>query len=173
MFVRRVLVLAVVVPLFLAGCAGEDPEPKMPDPTSSAPAPVPTESETPEVESAEDFIRRWAVVETEMEKSGDTKIYRKLSRGCKACTGLAETIEKFYGAGGFVQWDGWKIRSIDRQQDPEKNAYVVRVASTPTRYRESARGPLKKLDGGLSTHLLRLNRSGESWLVVDKAELPE
>ena len=61
MHVRRALALAVVGPLLLAGCTGDpEPTPKIPDPTSSSPTPSPTDSETPEAESAEEFIRRWA-----------------------------------------------------------------------------------------------------------------
>ncbi len=61
MHVRRALALAVVGPLLLAGCTGDpEPTPNIPDPTPSSSSPTATESETPEAESAEDFIRRWS-----------------------------------------------------------------------------------------------------------------
>ena len=104
---RRALALTLAVPLLLAGCSDDpEPEPKIPETTSSSPTPTPTETETAEAESPEDFIRRWAVVEAEMENTGRTAEYRKMSSECPACSELADLIEKYYEAGGFVEWDG-------------------------------------------------------------------
>ena len=67
MHVRRALALTFVVPLVLAGCSDEpEPTPQMPEPTTSSPTPTATESETPEAESAEEFIRRWQAAADEM-----------------------------------------------------------------------------------------------------------
>src|SRR5687767_1034537 len=97
MHVRRALALALAVPALLAGCSDEpEPTPKIPEPTSSSPTPTPTESETAEAESPEDFIRRWADVEAQMENTGDTAAYRELSNKCQACTELADLVEKYY-----------------------------------------------------------------------------
>ncbi|CUR57304.1 conserved hypothetical protein [metagenome] len=172
MHVRRLLALSLAVPLLLAGCSDEEkPTPKMPDSTSSSPSTEPTETETPEAESPEDFIRRWAALETDMENSGETSEYLKLSERCDSCRDLAETIEGYYRAGGSVRWGGWTIHAINAEPNSGTNAYSVDVSSAPTRYKESASGPTKRLEGGDSTHLLRLAKSGLSWVVVDKAEL--
>ena len=172
MLVRRALALALVVPLLLAGCSEDEPEPKMPDPptTSSEPAPSPTDTETPEVESAEDFIRRWAAIEAEMENTGDTAEYRKLSSECKACTDLAEIIEGWYEAGGYVRWDGWKVLGI-RPRGGSATELAVRVRSAPTEYKESATGEVKSFPGGPGAHLVVLEQRSASWVVVDKAEI--
>jgi hypothetical protein len=172
MHVRRALALTLAVPVLLAGCSDDpEPTPKIPEPTSSSPSPSPTESEEPEAESPEEFIRRWAAVEAEMENTGDTAEYLEMSRECKACTGLAKIIEGYYEAGGSVRWAGWTIRTIEQEPGVGKNAYAVSVTSAPTRYKESAKGPIKRLDGGRSTHLLRLGRSNKTWVVLEKAEL--
>lgn len=172
MHVRRALALTLAVPVLLAGCSDDpEPTPKIPEPTSSSPTPTETATEEPETESPEEFIRRWAAVEAEMENTGDTAQYLEMSQRCQACTKLADLIQGYYKAGGSVRWDGWTIRTIEEEPGAGKNAYAVSVTSAPTRYKESAAGPAKRLDGGSSTHLLRLARSGDSWIVVDKAEL--
>ncbi|RYC05854.1 hypothetical protein [Nocardioides zhouii] len=172
MHVRRALALAVVGPLLLAGCTGDpEPTPKIPDPTTSSSSPSPTDSETPEAESAEEFIRRWAAIEAEMENTGKTADYRGLSSGCKACTDLADLVEGWYAAGGFINWDGWRIQSVKPRGD-SGNEFVVKVRSSPTRYKESKSGPLKTFDGGPGAHLLVLESQGASWVVTRKAEVP-
>ena len=172
MHVRRILALVLAGPLLLAGCS--DPEPILPDPPPTSPSPTtpsPSDSETPESESAEDFIRRWAAAETQMENTGDTAEYRDLSVGCKACTDLADLVEKWYEAGGFIEWDGWDIEGVKPRGD-NGSEFVVRVTSSPTRYKESKSGPLKTFDGGPGAHLLELKQRGDSWVVTHKAEVP-
>ncbi|GAA1438758.1 hypothetical protein GCM10009641_44730 [Mycobacterium cookii] len=171
MHVRRALALTVVVPLLLAGCSDDpEPQPKMPDPPSSS-SPSPTASETVEAESAEEFIRRWADAEAQMENTGKTAEYRELSVGCKACTDLADLVEEWYSAGGFIEWGGWKIQSVNARGGSDSE-YVVRVNSSPTKYKESASGKLRTFDGGPGAHLLVLKPQGESWVVTRKAEVP-
>jgi hypothetical protein len=172
MHVRRALALTLAVPVLLAGCSDDpEPTPKIPDPTSSSPSPTEPATDEPEAESPEEFIRRWAAIEADMENTGNTTEYLQLSSACKACTGLADIIQEYYKAGGSVRWEGWTIRTIQQEPGAGKNAYAVSVTSAPTRYKESAKGPIKRLDGGRSTHLLRLRRSGNSWVVLEKAEL--
>jgi hypothetical protein len=170
MHVRRTLALSLAAPLLLAGCSDEAaPAPKMPDPPSSS-TPSPTESEEPDVESAEEFIRRWADVEAEMENTGETAEYRELSSGCKACMDLADLVERWYSAGGFIEWQGWTIQRVE-PRGGSQTEFVVRVRSSPTKYKESARGPIKTFDGGPGAHLLVLDEKGESWVVTHKAEV--
>jgi len=172
MHVRRALALTLVILLLLAGCSDEpEPTPKIPEPTTSSATPTPTASETPEAESAEDFIRRWAATEAEMENTGETAEYRQISKGCVACNDLADLIEDWYAAGGYVEWDGWRIQSI-KAMASGSDEFVVRVRSSPTTYKESARGPVKTFDGGPGAHALTLEQQGKSWLVVRKAEVP-
>ncbi len=84
MHLRRALALAVAGPLLLAGCTGDpEPTPKIPDPTTSSSTPSPTDSETPEAESAEDFIRRWTDELQKMQATGDDRGVQSLGTGLR------------------------------------------------------------------------------------------
>jgi hypothetical protein len=172
MHVRRALALTLAVPVLLAGCSDDpEPTPKMPEPTSSSPTSTEPATEEPEAESPEEFIRRWAAVEAEMENTGDTAEYLEMSRECKACTGLAEIIEGWYEAGGYVEWGGWRITRITPRGDSTE--FVVRVVSSPTKYKERAKGPVKTYPGGRGAHVLTLKPKGNSWVVTYKAMVAE
>jgi hypothetical protein len=171
MHVRRALALTLAVPVLLAGCSDDpEPTPKIPEPTSSSPSPTEPASEEPEAESPEEFIRRWAEEEARMENTGDTAEYRALSQKCRACIELADLVEQYYEAGGFVEWDGWTIRSI-RPRGTSNRAFLVRVNSSPTKYAEKAGGDAKSFPGGPGAHLITLAPDGTSWQVVDKSEV--
>jgi hypothetical protein len=174
MHVRRTLALAAATPLLLAGCTGEaEPTPKMPDPTTSSPSPSPTESETAEAESPEDFIRRWADENRKMFATGNTEPFLALGPECDDCKRIAETVERIYGAGGKVRWDGWRIRSIGPTGGSGTNSFRFVVNSAPTRYRESSAGPWKKLEGGRVIQFIKLEPADTSWHVVESRELSQ
>jgi hypothetical protein len=172
MHVRRALALAVVGPLLLAGCSGDpEPTPNIPDPTSSSPTPSPTDSETPEVESAEEFIRRWVDVNTAMQATGDVGEYVALSRRCKPCKQTAERVEAIYANGGFIETEGWLIdRVIDRTGSGDSPVLDLRITSTPTKYRESADAPTESFEGGRIVMRVRLN-DGEPWQVIQLTQV--
>lgn len=170
MHVRRALALALTVPLLLAGCSDDpEPTPKMPDPTSSTPSP--TESETPEAESAEDFIRRWQAASDEAQMSGDTEPYRSLTRGCVPCDGFASRVEQIYGAGGSIEFKGSTVLGI-RSDGPDSNGHTVRVRSSRAIIVETKGAEPTTLAGGeLRLHVF-LRKAGESWLVGHYTILP-
>src|SRR3954447_10555236 len=87
---RRILVGTLAVPLLLlSACGGND---SVADPpVSSAPASS-DPTGPPQRETAEHFIRRWAVAEKQMENTGDLGPYMLLSKGCVPCTNLAKQI---------------------------------------------------------------------------------
>lgn len=176
MHVRRALALSLVTPLLLAGCSdgGEpeaDPTPKMPE--TSSPTPSPSETETVEEESPEEFIRRWVDVSNAMYLTGDTEEFEALGPDCTDCDRISDTVKRIYSAGGKVEWDGWTIVSLKAQGRPEAHTYRYVVDSAPTRYRDSADGPWKTLEGGRSIQFIALQPFGESWQVVESKELPE
>jgi hypothetical protein len=113
MHVRRLLALALVGPLLLAGCSGDaEPTPKMPAPTASSGTPEPTESETPEAESPEDFIRRWQAAALSAQNEGDTSEYRALGPRCKPCSDFADQVDRIYDEGGSVALASLEVVSV-------------------------------------------------------------
>ena len=105
-----------------------------------------------------------------MENTGKTAHYRELSGDCEACSDLADLVERWYEAGGFIEWDGWTIQRVE-PRGGSQTEFVVYVRSSPTRYKESADGPVKTFKGGPGAHLLVLEEDGDSWVVSRKAEV--
>lgn len=171
MSVHRALAAALLVPLaLLSACTEDEPVPQMPDPTTVTPTPTDASS-TAAPETAEEFIRRWAATESDMERTGETEAYRELSSNCVACKELADLVEGYYAAGGYVKWAGWNIRSVRNYPAGGENAFAVKVTSPPTKYKESGSGEVKSFPGGPATHILTLEAAGDSWVVKEKAEL--
>ena len=133
MHVRRALALALAVPILLAGCSADpEPEPKIPEATSSAPTQTPTESETPEAESPEDFIRRWQEAADEMARTGQTATFMQLSKGCQACSAYAAQVSDVFDKGGTVAFEGSEVIAVeeDAKRPP---TFVVDVRATKLR----------------------------------------
>src|SRR3954447_10747806 len=106
--VTGILARALTVPL-LTACGGSgvsiaDP-PVSPTSTSSP-------TGTPQRETPEHFIRRWAAEDTRIQRTGDTATFREMSDGCKGCLELADLVDQIYGAGGFIHTRGWQVRDI-------------------------------------------------------------
>ena len=164
------LALAVAGALLLAGCSGDpEPTPKLPDPTPSSSSPTATESETPEAESAEEFIRRWSDELQKMQASGETEAFRKLGPNCESCIAAADRVDEVYGANGRIEWDGWKILSIEPIGKSETE-FRAEMDSAPTRIRETRRGKWQTLKGGRVTRILELQRVGDEWLMARTAQ---
>jgi len=170
MDVPRYLTGALVAPLLLvAACGGDDTSIADPPISPGSPSSSPT---TPQRESPEHFIRRWAEAEKTMENTGHVDEYLALSRGCLACRKLAIQIRGFYAAGGYVKWGGWQFISFKiNSEDDRATTYAVRNRSLPTTYKESSDGPTKRLKGGVTTELLQVSRKGQTWNLSSKAEL--
>ena len=172
MHVRRALALTAVVPLLLAGCSDDpEPQPKMPDPPPSS-SPTPTTSETVEAESAEEFIRRWVEVNTEMQNTGQVDEYSELSRPCEPCIQTAERIERIYADGGFVRTDGWIVKDVvDRSGGTGVSVLDLRIESSPTEFKERADAETESLPGGDIVMRVRLSPS-PPWSVTRLTQVP-
>lgn len=150
----------------LTGCSGDD---SVADPPVSSATSSPTQS--PQRESPEHFIRRWAEAEKRMENTGKTAEYLALSQGCGPCRKLASQVSGYYGAGGFVRWGGWRIRSIKPYPGQPKPLFAVHSVSRPTKYRRAAGSPIEHFSGGSITYVLSLKRDNQGWIVTNKSEL--
>jgi hypothetical protein len=168
--VQRLLAsLACCCALALAGCsddssssAGPDPSPSV---SSSESSPSPTE--TDDAETPEAFVRRWVDVDREMQNSGHTGEYRRLSSKCRPCLEVADQVEGYYAAGGYVKTDGWTIRSSKTSRSPGSASVTIKVTSSPTEYVESAGGKVQHLEGGEGSYILSLMTARDSWVVAD------
>lgn len=173
MHVRRSLTAVAAAPLLLGlllGCQEAEPTPKMPDPTASSASP--TETPTAEQESPEEFIRRWAAVNAEMQRTGKTEDFRLLGPDCEPCESLADRVEGIYASGGEIEWSGWTILKIRKVGHETLTTFRVEAKSAPTRYREESEGVWKELPGGRTSQQIDLTREQNSWVVTNAAELP-
>lgn len=139
--------------VLLTGCTEEAPQPKFAEQPNATPTPVEKE------ESAEEFIRRWNRADAAMQNSGSTADYRAITKKCAPCTALADQVDEFYTAGGYVATEGREIENIKRL---DSSSFLVWIKAGPTTYRESTAGPEGSYPGG--EDLLRVTvtrRSGE------------
>ena len=171
--VRQIRAGALAAPLLLAllsACGGGDHS--VADPPVSTATSSPTQS--PQRETPEHFIRRWADAEARMENTGKTAAYARMTSGCLSCRSLIEDVKKFYAAGGFIHWDGLKVLSVKRA-GPHSGAgiaYEVVTDSTPTRYKESASGSVQTIKGGVTKEQVSLNLVRGQYVVVARSRLP-
>ena len=181
------LVTLVLALALLVGCS-TDPEPQFADPTSdppassSTPSPSPspstststTASATPEPkpESAKAFIRRWHVVQDEMQATGDPAEFETLNRNCQPCDEFASAVTGYYSAGGFIEFGGSEIVSINESGSSGaiREFTVVRMSGS-TRFKESSSDDVQRLPGGREDLLFRMAAAGPSWVVLDYSRL--
>ncbi|NYE35669.1 hypothetical protein F4692_000773 [Nocardioides cavernae] len=165
MHLRRAIALTFAVPLLLSGCTEEEPTPKLPDPTTSSPTPTPEETETPEVESAEDFVRRWVEVGDEMQSTGDVAEFRRMSRNCQACRGVADQVASIYEAGGSIDFAGTEIDRL-RSVAPQPPTFHLDLRTPETVIRDANGGVDQRLPAGVGKYLLTLNGEPGAWFVA-------
>ena len=171
MRLRRVLALAAALVL-LVGCSAEKQSAaKLASPSAASSSPTTAPTREPEKEGPKDFIRRWAYVEREMQVSGDTAEYLRLSRDCRACADIAALVERRYAAGGLVAWGGWRIQGIE-PRGPGGTDFLVRVHSARFRYKESPEDRITSFRGGLRAYRISLEPARGSWVVTGRTEVP-
>ncbi|MFZ2502214.1 MAG: hypothetical protein WAW88_06065 [Nocardioides sp.] len=171
-------IAALALALGATGCTSAD-EPD-PTPTNSA-SPAESASTTPSPtaspsqvaqETAEEFIRRWPIFEHQMLVTGDTAEYRALTKGCDACKRLADQVEGFYAAGGYVKVSPQRIQSLKTVRLSEQRAvFIVSATSGPTRYRESSDSSEERLPGGPARFQFTLRKAQQGWVLIESVGL--
>lgn len=168
MSVRRTLAAALAAGLLLTGCTDE-PEPEF-TPTET-PSPSVTESETaaPEAQSPEEFIQEWFDLNTEMQNTGETDVFLSSSPGCKPCARLADQVEEFYDAGGFIRVKRQTVGNVDELGG---GTFMVTVDAAPTTYKESSSAQPTRLGGGPNEYRIVLRKRGSEWSMVEYLDTP-
>ena len=136
---------------------------------SSSSADPPSPSPTQEAETPEAFVRRWVEVSNQMQNTGETKVYRSISRGCRPCMAVADQVEGYFEAGGYVKTGGWSISSV-KFSKPGAEGHVtatVEVESAPTEYKESADADAQTLEGGSVIELMTIKPRGAGWVLTN------
>ena len=163
---RFLAALACCGLLGLSSCSDDSSssaDPPSPTPTSTSSEPSPTQA----AETAEEFVRRWVEVDREMQNSGDTAEYLRISRECRPCKAVADQVEGYYSAGGYVKTDGWSIKSLKVAGTEKRASVTIDVVSAPTRYVESEGEPEQELAGGRGNYLLTLLAEDATWVLTD------
>jgi hypothetical protein len=165
---RFLAVFACCGLLALSSCSDDSSssaDPPSPTPTSTSSQPSPTQ----EVETPEEFVRRWVEVSNEMQNTGETKVYRSISRGCRPCTAVADQVERYFEAGGYVKTDGWSISSLKLSKPGAAGRVTatVEVESAPTQYKESAEADAQALEGGSVIELMTIEPYSNSWVLTN------
>lgn len=157
------LVTAVVLAAGLTGCGGGDRAT-----SGSAHLPTALPSATPSTPvDVRQFIRHWAAATVRMETTGKTKEYLALTRQCDVCRALAQSIAHRYAVGGYIRWDGLRIRSIEIPPNSGGVVlYTVHAYSAPLIFRDSASSRERRAPGGPSTYLVGVESTPKSFSVT-------
>ena len=160
----------------LGACGGDDeaaPKPKFssssPAPTASSSSPV-VESSSAAPETPEAFVRRWVTLQTQMQNQGNSADFRSISTTCAACIGLADLVDSYYAAGGFVKTRGWAIKSLNCQENQSKVYCTARIVNATTSYKESSSSPQKVLQGGPFMEIFEAALTQDTWNMTRIAE---
>jgi hypothetical protein len=140
----------------------------MPDPTTSSPSP--TESETPEAESAEEFIRRWQAAALVAQNAGETNAYRALGPKCGPCSDFADQVDQIYANGGSVQLDGLRVLSVESAGGALQ--YKLTRMLGPTRVLDAQGNEQQAFDGGREVLNVFLERVNGDWRVKNFLRTP-
>ncbi len=83
--------------------------------------------------------------------TGDATEYRAFTKGCESCARLADRVEGWHAAGGWIKTTPWRFTTLRVVGGPDSAPiFEAGIVLDPTRYRESSNGPIKKFKGGRS-----------------------
>ena len=169
MFAR--IVVGVVLAL-LMGCSTDASSPQATSPRSTSTPVQPSPSSTLRPVGTdippEAFIRLWFEWYQELQATGRSDAYLKVSRDCGACMSAARHYARIYADGGVIRGGVFDVKSIRRiGAAADVQTWLANVTSTPTRYRESRTSPVRRLDGGRVVFRFILRDEHQGVVVAD------
>lgn len=163
---------AVVVPLLLAGCGGEDPEPIMPtaEPSGteepSEAAEVEPESEPRTEDAAIKAAKRWLFAAADASNSGDvTPLRNATDSACAACETVISAIEDRYAEGGRIETQRPEVLSVGVPVAVRRDYAVPIRINKPVETLINADGSRETVPAAEITFEFRMLWSGGRWLV--------
>lgn len=181
--------LSMISALALGACSGDDPEPKLADPSPSASLPsspsttavsgpveptMPAEARGTDAAAAEAFVKFYWEMVNYAQATGDTSGLRGLSSGCRPCDSGAAFIESVYGNGGQLTGGVGRVDHTNvgvLQGQPDKRT-VVHFKLASTRQLEDYPGTKRDKSypaGAIDFQVVLEPRSG-AWTVVYMGE---
>jgi hypothetical protein len=168
--VASVFVLVLVLATTLSACGDQSSTGAGSGADSTAlPSPSPTDAASGE--RAQHFVRHWAAALARMETTGKTQEYLKLTLRCPVCRQLARNITHRYARGGYIRWNGLRIRSIDTP--PSSGGvvlYTVHAFSSALTFRDSSSRPEQHVPGRRVTYLVGVMATSHSFSVTSVTE---
>ncbi|WP_295656672.1 DUF6318 family protein [uncultured Nocardioides sp.] len=155
---------AVLAPVLLAGCGGNEPEPQLPD---TAPSPSSTPSASPAAEAtqeptlppeaegndeaaAEAFVRYYWDAVDYAQLTGDLKALKKLSLpSCASCNSGNEYVSNMYANGGSLQGVDYtvnRVRLAKRSDGADFGTYRAEAELSNGAYTEQASSSAEPVD---------------------------
>jgi hypothetical protein len=128
-------------------------------------------SSLPQVKQGADprhFVRRWLAAELRMETTGRTAPYLAANSDCPTCRTLAHFVKGYYAAGGFIRWDGYRIRSMAFTPSAGGGIVTVRAQSAPQDIRTSSAERVHHFRARHTTLYVRVVSKAGSYTVTSR-----
>ena len=182
--VTSTLAAAALPVALLAGCSGDEPEPKFPDESSSSPtvaspsAPFeptpPAAMERGDEAGAKAFVEYYFAMLNYAQRTGDVAGARRLALNeCAACAGALDVVTTTYGAGGSIRGGVIDTLALDANYEGSATAQVRNFsaqASVRTQRQVVQGSSVEKYNGTYPGDRVRmqflLEHSPEGWHII-------
>ncbi|WP_370289943.1 hypothetical protein [Nocardioides sp.] len=163
--------------LALSACTSSPapkPPPLEPSDTAGSTSPRPTDPVASDLppETAEEFVVRWQVEAFRMQQTGDTSQYLAMSRECRQCSDLADSVTSIYREGGEIEVELPKIEDLSLVGTPGKVTILeYDLETAPTVVRDSQGEVDQRFPGGVERFQVNVVRSRGGWFIVRFGEV--